>query len=135
MSKKNKKEIDGVIDGKPVKVIIKETPHKKQVFAKPKNKDIELPHFETYEGTITVHQDSKDGMMYSVMNCHSVAGTAVGSGTTFAQNNDMDFAFLPVEEQGNNFVLRSGSTATEIRLQKKSKGLIAYGKWRDWKEK
>jgi hypothetical protein len=60
-----KETIDASINGARLKVIFKE----REWFAKPKNHDVDTPHF--YQGTngiLEVHQDSPDGFCYRTMN-------------------------------------------------------------------
>lgn len=52
---------NATINGKPVKVILVDKGWKKMYFAKPKNYDVNTPHFEQRtSGSIEVHEDSSD---------------------------------------------------------------------------
>ena len=66
-------KFDGKINGKPVKVIVIDKGWKTMYFAKPKNLDVETPHFEQkVNGTLEVHVDSADDKSYRVMSVNAI---------------------------------------------------------------
>lgn len=133
----SKFEFDGKINGKPVKVIVKDKGYKKMWFAKPKNFDINTPHFEQeINGTLEVHFDSPDGQSFSVMTANAVYSGSFYSGSTFAKNQGMDMAVLPMNPTANGFAIDTTLSGSYIKLSSdKEWCLMAFGTRGPWQPK
>lgn len=132
MSKKT--AINGKINNSQIKVIIKGD-DKKQIFAKPKDKDISVPHFTEYKGMIDIHEDSSDNLKYRTMTVNSLASSTVTAGEHFAEYNGWDYVLLPTEKSGEGFSIVFNEYKAIINMPKTANALIAFGKWNDWKKK
>jgi hypothetical protein len=130
-------KFDGKIDGKQVKVIVKDKGFTKMYFAKPKNFDTETPHFEVkVDGALSVHIDSPDGKSFRVMGTNSIYGGSFYSGSTFASNKGMDIAVLPMNPTANGFVINTSENGSYIKLQSEKEWcLMAFGTFGPWQPK
>ena len=125
---------NGEINGKPVKVILTDNGFKKAYFAKPKNFDVETPHFEVTSGSIIVHQHSPDCKQFRVMSSSEVYSGSFTSGTTFASNNGKDMALLPMKGTANGFALDFSSSGSYVTVTSGSQWvLMAFGNWGEWR--
>jgi len=77
------KKCDITINGKPVKVILTDNGLKKAYFAKPKNYDVETPHFEEISGSIKVHEHSPDCQQFRVMTSSEIYSGSFRIGNYF----------------------------------------------------
>jgi hypothetical protein len=130
-------KFDGKIDGKPVKVIVKENGYKRQWFAKPKSFDIATPHFEQkVNGTLEVHLDSPDGKSFRIMNIKAIYSGSFYSGSTFADSKGMDIAVLPMNPTANGFAINTSESGSYVRIpQAKEWCLMALGSFSPWQAK
>jgi len=130
------KKCNGTIDGKPVKVIVKDNGLKIAYFAKPKKYDVTTPHFEQpVSGSITVHQHSPDCKQFRVMISSEIYSGSFTSGTTFASNNGKDMAVLPMKETANGFAINFSSSGSKVTITSGEQWvLMAYGKWGEWRD-
>lgn len=129
------KKCDGKIDSQPVKVILISKGWKKAYFAKPKKGyEVKTPHFEErIDGTIQVHEHSPDCKKFRVMTRAEIYSGSYTSGTTFASNNGMDMAVLPMSETANGFALDFSSSGSSVTITSGSQWvLMAFGKWGEW---
>jgi hypothetical protein len=129
------KKCDGTINGKPVKIIITDNGLKKAYFAKPKNYDVETPHFEQTSGSITVHEHSPDCRQFRVMTSSEIYSGSFTSGTTFASNNGKDMTVLPMKETTNGIALDFSSSGSYVTVTSGSQWvLMAFGNWGEWRD-
>jgi len=130
-------KFDGEVDGKPVKIIVIDKGWKKMYFAKPKNFDIETPHFEVkVNDTLEVHIDSPDGRSFRVMSPNSIYSGSFYSGSTFASNKGMDMAVLPMNPTANGFAINTSLSGSYIKLQSQKEWcLMAFGTLGSWQAK
>jgi hypothetical protein len=131
------KRFDGKIDGKDVKVIVRTRETKTIFFAKPKEFDVNTPHFEvSVEGDMTLHEDSADGNSFRVMDVASIYSGSLRIGNTFAMNKGMDMAVLPMNETANGFAINVTDAGANVQIPFGDEWcLMAYGKWGDWQLK
>lgn len=132
------KKFNGKLDGKSVKVIVIDKGYRKQWFAKPKESDIETPHFvQRVDETLEVHQDSADGKSFRVMNVDSVVSGSFQSGNTFAANSGMDMLVLPMNEGANGFAIDTSQNGALITYPTDEKEwcLIGVGTFGTWQPK
>ena len=131
---KKTKIFDGKIDGKPVKVIIKNKGYRNEWFAKPKNFDVDTPHFlKNVGGTLEVHQDSADGNSYRVLAVNDIYSGSISSGSTFASNKDMDMVVLPMNKSADGFAIDTRYSGSLIEVLNEEEwilmGLGNFGPW------
>jgi len=108
---------NGDINGKPVKVIVKDKGYKKMWFAKPKNFDVETPHFEQkVDGTLEAHLDSADDNSFRVMSISSIYSGSFYSGSTFANNKGMNMMVLPMNPTANGFAIDTSLSGSYIQI-------------------
>ncbi len=127
-------KFDGEIDGKPVKVIVKDSGYKKQWFAKPKNFDVATPHFEQkINGTLEVHLDSPDDKSFRVMTVNAIYSGSFYFGDTFADSKGMDVAVLPMNSTANGFAINTSESGSFVKIpQPKEWCLMAFGTFGAW---
>ena len=130
-------KFDGEIDGKPVKVIVVDKRYKKMWFAKPKEFDVDTPHFEqNVNGTLEVHLDSANGESFRVMSVNAIYSGSVNSGSTFAENKGMDMAVLPMNPTANGFAINTSGSGSFVRIPYGSEWcLMAFGSFGPWQAK
>ena len=69
-------KFNGEINSKRVKVIVRDNGYKTQWFAKPKDFDLNTPHFEQkIGGTLEAHEDSADGKSFRVLTINAIGIT------------------------------------------------------------
>jgi hypothetical protein len=131
------KKFDGMIDGKPVKVIVVDKGYTKMWFAKPKKFNVNTPHFEQrVNGTLEVHADSADGKSFSVMNVDSIYSGSFHSGSTFAENNGKNIPLLPMSQEANGFAIDVRGSGSYLELPSGSVWcLMTLGSFGPWQEK
>jgi len=132
-----KTKFDGEINGKPVKVIVVDKGWKMMYFAKPKNFDVDTPHFEqAVNSTLEVHMDSADNQSFRVMNVNKIYSGSFYSGSTFAVNNGMDIAVLPMNPTANGFAINTSLSGSYIKIPSgKQWCLMALGSFGPWQPK
>src|SRR3989344_7152981 len=125
-----KEEFDGEIDGIRVKTIVKFTENCKQWLAKPKNRDIETPHFKEKESVLEVHQDSPDNSKYRTMNnISSIGSVSLPSGLIFLPMQK-DIAVLPMTADNDKYVIKNTISGVNIYLNFSGDYvLVALGEW------
>ena len=125
-------KFDGKINGKPVKVIVVDKGWKKMYFAKPKKFDVNTPHFEqAVNGTLEVHLDSAGGQSFRVMNVN-----AIYSRSTYAENEGMDMAVLPMNQTANGFAINTSLSGSYVSIPSGSQWcLMALGTFGPWQPK
>ena len=130
------KKCDGTINGKSVKVILTNRGWKKDYFAKPKDYNVKTPHFEVKtNGSIDVHEHSPNLEYFRVMAVSEVYSGSFSSGRTFAPNNGMDLAVLPMNETANGFALDFSSSGSTVTVTSGSQWvLMGLGKWGEWQK-
>lgn len=130
-------KFDGKIDGKPVKVIVVDKGYRKMWFAKPKEFDVDTPHFEQdVNGTLEVHLDSANGESFRVMSVNTIYSGSVNSGSTFAENKGMDMAVLPMNPTANGFAINTSENGSSVRIPDGSEWcLMAFGSFGPWQAK
>ena len=130
-------KFDGKINGKPVKVIVIDKGWKTMYFAKPKNLDVETPHFEQkVNGTLEVHVDSADDKSYRVMSVNAIYSGSFYSGSTFAENKGMDIAVLPMNPTANGFAINTSLSGSYISIPSGNLWcLMALGTFGPWQPK
>jgi hypothetical protein len=131
------KKFNGKINNKPVKVIVKNKGYKKEWFAKPKDFNINTPHFEQkISGTLEVHEDSADGKSFRVMTVNNVYSGSFYSGSTFVANKGMDIAVLPMIETANGFAINTSSSGCLVMIPSGNEWcLMAFGIYGPWQPK
>ncbi len=129
-----KSEFNGKIDGKHVKTIVKYVDGREpEVFAKPKNSDVNTPHFYNFEGNIEIHQDSADNRFFRKMDLVKVASGSLSSGITFVANEGLDLAMLPVKESADGFSLDTNGSGCVVSFPHGSEHVVmGYGNWTNW---
>jgi len=135
---KKKKEFNGKINEKHVKVIVRAKETKTMYFAKPKELDVNTPHFEVsvVDDKITLHEDSADGNSFRVMDVSEIYSGSFRVGTTFAVSRGMDMAALPMNETANGFAINVSHAGAYIQIPHGDEWcLMAYGKWGVWQTK
>ena len=130
----SKKKFNGEINGKPVKMIVSEKEgFKKQWFAKPKNDDVDTPHFVEYHGTLQVHEDSANGESFRAMDVNLVYSGSFETGSTFASNHGMDMVILPMSEEANGFAINTSYSGSAISVTSNKVwcliGIGTFGAW------
>ena len=132
-----KTKFNGKIDGKPVKVIVVNRDYKRMWFAKPKNFNVDTPHFEQkVNGTLEAHQDSADGKSFRVMNINALYSGSFNSGSTFAANKGMDMMVLPMTETANGFAINTSLAGSEVRIPSGEEWcLMTFGTFTPWAPK
>ena len=76
------------------------------LFAKPKNFDVNTPHFEQkVDGTLEVHEDSACGKSFRVMSVKAIYSSSFYSGSTFAANEGIDMAVLHMNPTAKGFAI------------------------------
>jgi hypothetical protein len=130
-------KFNGKIDGKPVKVIVKDKGYKMMWFAKPKGFDVDTPHFEQkVGGTLEVHMDSADGNSFRVMNVNAIYSGSFYAGSTFASNKGMDIVVLPMNPTANGFAIDTRGSGSYIQIPTDNEWcLMAFGTFSPWKQK
>jgi hypothetical protein len=130
-------EFNGKIDGKPVKVIVRDKGWKIMYFAKPIAYDVDTPHFEQkVNGTLELHEDSADGKSFRVMSVDSIHSGSFYSGSTFAQNKGMDIAVLPMTPQATGFAINTSESGSYVSIPSGSVWcLMAMGSYGPWQAK
>ena len=130
-------KFDGKINGKPVKVIVVDKGWTKSYFAKPKNFDVDTPHFEkAVNNTLEVHLDSADGQSFRVMNVNAIYSGSFYSGSTFAENKGMDIAVLPMNETANGFAINTSESGSRVSIPSGSEWcLMVLGSFGSWQQK
>jgi hypothetical protein len=130
-------KFNGEIDGKPVKVIVRENGYKREWFAKPKDFDIATPHFEQkVNGTLEVHLDSPDGQSFRVMTVNAIYSGSFYSGSTFANSNGMDMAVLPMNPTANGFAINTSESGSSVKIPRGNEWcLMAFGSFSPWQAK
>lgn len=128
------KKFNGKINGKPVKVIVVDKGYKKMWFAKPKNLDVNTPHFiQDIGGTLEVHEDSANGESFRVMSVDSILSGSFQSGSTFASNQGKDMVILPMSQEADGFAIRTSYSGSSISLPSESQwclmGIGSFGTW------
>jgi len=135
----NKKLFDGYMKDKPVKVIVKDKGNKgKHWMAKPKNRNLDTPHFKEFNGKLEVHQDSADGTLYRKMDNITTMGSTVVTTVTaeILKNSGLDIAILPMEETSDGFIVNTSASGAYVEFPKPNQQILfAQGKWGEWKEK
>jgi len=126
-------KFNGKIDGKPVKMIVMDRGYKKQWFAKPKNHDVDTPHFVEIGGTLEVHEDSANGKSYRVMSVDTIVSGSFQSGSTFASNHGKNMVILPMSQEANGFAIDTSYSGSSISLPSGSlwclMGVGSFGAW------
>jgi hypothetical protein len=130
-------KIDGKIDSKPVKVIVRTKELGTIYMAKPKNFDINTPHFEiSVDGKMEVHEDSPNGSRFRVMNMSEIWSGSIDSGITFAENKGMDIAVLPMHETATGFSINTSPSGSYVTIPTGSQWcLMAVGTYGPWQVK
>jgi hypothetical protein len=130
-------KFNGKINGSPVKVIVVDKGWAKTYFAKPKDFDINTPHFEVkINNSLEVHEDSADGNSFRVMNVNSIYSGSFYSGSTFAQNKGMDIAILPMNPAATGFAIDTSLSGSYVTIPSGSQWcLMALGKFGRWQQK
>ena len=130
-------KFNGEIDGRLVKVIVKDKGYKKMWFAKPKNFDIETPHFEQQvDGTLEVHQDSADGKSFRVMKVDNIQSGSFSSGSTFASNEGLDLVVLPMNKTADGFAIDTSQSGSSITIPSENEWyLMGFGSFGPWQQK
>lgn len=127
-----KETIDATIDGARIKVIFKE----RQWFAKPKDHDIDTPHFyQDTNGILEVHQDSADDLYYRTMKPNMICSGSYSSGSTWVTNQGTGLAVLPMETSANGFRVLTTPSGSTLLLPADSWCLMAVGPWSGWIKK
>ena len=131
-----KKTSDGTIDGKKVKIIVKLKNGIKEWFAKPKNKDIETPHFEERNGVLRVHQYSKDNKQYRIMKQpFNIESKTLADGLIIIPSEN-SVIVVPITIDNTGFCMETQSGQVIISsLVSGAQYLVAEGKWDEWKPK
>lgn len=127
---------NATINGKPVKVILVDKGWKKMYFAKPRNYDVNTPHFEQRtNGSIKVHEHSPDCKQFRVMMSSEIYSGSFSSGTTFVQDRGMDMAVLPMFKTANGIALDFSPSGSNVTITSGSQWVIyALGKWGEWQD-
>lgn len=130
-------KIDGKIDNKLVKLIVKTNELGTFYMAKPKNFDISTPHFEiSVGGKMQLHEDSSDGSRFRVMNVSDIWSGSIDSGMTFAENKGLDIAVLPMFETASGFAINTSPSGSYVTIPTGSKWcLMAIGNYGMWQIK
>ncbi len=130
-------KIDGKIDSKPIKLIVKTRELGTMYMAKPKNFDISTPHFEiSVDGKMQMHEDSPNGSRFRVMNVSEIWSGSIDSGITFAESKEVDIAVLPMFETANGFTIDTSSSGSYVTIPTGSQWcLMAVGKYGPWQVK
>jgi len=132
-----KEKFDGKINGKTVKVIVVDKGYEKNWFAKPKNFDIDTPHFEQrVGGTLEVHEDSADGKSFRIMSVDQVVSGSFQFGSTFASNSGLNMVVLPMKPSANGFAIDTSQSGSSITIPSGNQWcLIALGSFGSWQPK
>ena len=132
-----KAKFNGKIDDKPVKVIVVDKGYKQMWFAKPKNFDINTPHFEQkIDSTLEVHEDSACGKSFRVMAIKSIYSGSFYSGSTFAENKGLDIAVLPMNPTANGFAINTSLSGSYVKIPTDNEWcLMAIGTYGPWQQK
>jgi hypothetical protein len=127
-------KFNGKIDGKPVKVIVKDKGYKMMWFAKPKDFDVDTPHFEQeVGGTLEVHMDSADGKSFRIMDVNAIYSGSFYAGSTFASNQGMDMVVLPMNPTANGFAINTSESGSSIQIPTDNEWcLMALGTLSPW---
>ena len=130
-------KFDGKIDGKAVKVIVKDKGYKIMWFAKPKVFDTDTPHFEQkIGGTLELHIDSADGTSFRVMKINDIYSGSFYSGSTFAHNKEMDMAVLPMTSAATGFAIDVTTSGSNVNIPDGTVWcLMAFGTLGSWQPK
>jgi len=105
--------------------------------AKPKNFDINTPHFEiSVDGKMQVHEDSPNGSRFRVMDVSEIWSGSIDSGIRLVKNRGMDIAVLPMFETANGFSIDTNPRGCYVTIPTGSQWcLMAVGKYRPWQVK
>ena len=133
----NTKKFNGEINGKPVKVIVVDKGWKKMWFAKPKDFDVDTPHFEQkVNGTLQAHMDSADGNSVRVMSVAAIYSGSFQTGSTFAQNTGRDIMLLPMNPSASGFAIDTSLSGSYVKMSKDDEWcLMAVGSLSPWQAK
>ena len=130
------KKCNGMINGKSVKLIVVDKGWKQEYFAKPKNKDINVPHFVNAKGTLEVHEDSANDGSFRIMEVDMVYSGSYNVGGTFASNRGMDFVVLPMNSTANGFAINTNSVGIQVSVPCGNEWCImAFGTFGPWQPK
>jgi hypothetical protein len=130
-------EFDGEINGKRVKVIVRDKGSKTWYFAKPKDFDVNTPHFEvTVDGKLDVHEDSADGNSFRTMIVNGIYSGSFYAGSTFASNKGMDIAVLPMNKTADGFAINTSKNGADVNIPFGNEWcLMALGTYSPWQPK
>lgn len=135
----DREEFDGVIDGRPVKVIVKakeNASREKLWFAKPKGHDLPTPDFRENDGILSIHMDSPCGEFYRVMEEPVfIASGSLPAGRSFFQAKGLDTVVLPMTQEADGFVVLTTASGSQITMPVEGWCLMAAGKWGAWRRK
>lgn len=132
----SKYKFDGSIDGKRVKVIV--DTKKGAYFAKPKDFNVDTPHFYKDHGVSGVHQDSEDGKSYRKMIPQLIASGTIHSGKNYVRNRGLDMTLLPMHETADGFYINTTPSGFIVTLPSGIDDqycLMAFGEWSSWQLK
>ncbi|MDA4111564.1 MAG: hypothetical protein OK439_03435 [Thaumarchaeota archaeon] len=130
-------KLNGVIDGKNVKIIINERARGPEYFAHGKSgADISTPHIYDYSGNFSVHQDSPDGNYWRPMEIKYVASGILSSGINAFSKSGLSVVVLPTRDTTEGFVLDTkGSGITVSVANSEQPCVMAIGTFLGWRSK
>ena len=129
-------KFNGKIGGKPVKVIVIDKGWKKTYFAKPKDSDVDTPHFDVINNFLQVHEDSANGEYFRSMNINTLYSGSFYIGGTFAHNRGMDSVVLPMNPTAHGFTVDISPNGKTVSIPSGSEWcLMAFGTFGTWKTK
>ena len=132
--------LNGVIDGKKVKIIINHNAERPEYFAKGKSgAELDTPRMYDYSGRVIpleVHEDSADGLFWRPIDIQCWASGTLASGLNRFSNSRLSVVVLPTIDTGRGLVIDTTGSGLVVGVgSDQQQYLMAIGRFGEWHRK